>query len=212
MFRQPDKARVWSNSVQSSSVAVSATRILERSHVSLRPLPHRGWDGSALRPKCQACRADCGSSRSTDPFAIEHLGDAIARSNYWFQILAGKALLLHAEADRVDRIWRIHRIMLGLIHLNQRCQYIESVALWRAALGAPQALDFGERRFMIRFRADRLQVSCHASPSSRRLCHRPTPRENVLTFAMAPYLRFVAFTPIRAAQGGTFANGGFRAG
>jgi hypothetical protein len=73
--------------------------------------------------------------------AVQNLRNARSRSDERFQVLTREALLLHAGLDRVDRIGRLHRIMLGLIGIDQRCEHIETVALRRAALRTPKTLD-----------------------------------------------------------------------
>jgi hypothetical protein len=77
--------------------------------------------------------------------AVQNLRHARSRSDERFEVLAGEALLLHAELDRLDRIGRVHRIMLGLIGIDQRRQHIETVALRRAAGRTPKTLDLGQR-------------------------------------------------------------------
>src|SRR5450631_740552 len=76
--------------------------------------------------------------------AVQDLRNARSRSDERFQVLAREALLLHAELDRLDRIGRLHWVMLGLVGIDQRCQHFETVARWRAALRAPKSLDLVE--------------------------------------------------------------------
>ena len=70
-------------------------------------------------------------------FAIEHLGDAGARTDNRLEIASSQPLLLHAKLDRLDRIGRIHRFMFALIGVNQGRQHIEPVAVGRAGVAAP---------------------------------------------------------------------------
>jgi hypothetical protein len=60
---------------------------------------------------------------------------------------------------------QIGREMLFLVDLDQGCQDIQAITTRRAGLGAPQPLDLGKCRFVIRFGADRFDLSRHAVPS-----------------------------------------------
>ncbi len=71
-------------------------------------------------------------------FPIQHLCNARPRADERLQIPAREVLLLHPELDRLDRIGRIHRVVLGLIGIDQGCQYVEPVAIRRAAFRAAQ--------------------------------------------------------------------------
>jgi hypothetical protein len=70
-------------------------------------------------------------------FSVQNLGDARTRANDLLQVPSGEPLLLHAEFDRLDRIGRVHRIVLSFIGIDERCKHIQSVAITRSAF-APQ--------------------------------------------------------------------------
>src|SRR5439155_11653628 len=96
-----------------------------------------------------------------------------SRSDQRFQVLSRKTLLLHAELDRLDRIGRIHRVVLRLVGVNQRRQHVESVALGRSAFRAPQTLDIGKSPLVVRLGSNWLQLTRHIPPPSRRSGRRP---------------------------------------
>jgi hypothetical protein len=52
-----------------------------------------------------------------------------ARANDLFQVSSREALLLHTELDGLDRIGRIHRIMLNLVRIDEGREHIQPVAL-----------------------------------------------------------------------------------
>jgi hypothetical protein len=89
-------------------------------------------------------------------FAIENLGDTGARANDPFKIAPSESLLIHAEFDCLDRIWRVERIVLFLIGVYQCRERIEPVAFECSCLGTPQPFNFLEGRFVITLRSDGL--------------------------------------------------------
>jgi hypothetical protein len=96
--------------------------------------------------------------------AVQDLRNARSRSDERFQVLAREPLLFHGELDRLDRIRRLHRVMLGLVGIDKRCQHIETVALRRAAFRAPKTLNLVEGFLVVRLRANWLQLIRSASP------------------------------------------------
>src|SRR5262249_36155464 len=90
--------------------------------------------------------------------SVQDLGDPGARADDVFQVSSRKALLLHAELDGLDRVGRIHRIMLGLVRIDEGRKHIQPIALRSAGPLAPKALDFFERRLVVALRADRFYL------------------------------------------------------
>jgi hypothetical protein len=74
-------------------------------------------------------------------FSAENLRNPGARTDDFFQISARESLLLHAELDRLNGIGRVHWMVLRLIRINQRRQYIQAIAVWRSGLRTLKALD-----------------------------------------------------------------------
>jgi hypothetical protein len=104
--------------------------------------------------------------------AVQHLGDARAGADDWLESLPGESLLLHPKQDCFDGIGRVHRVMFGLVSVDERCQHVEAVALGRAGLRSPHPLDLGQRRFVVGLRPYRLQLTRgHAPPPARRCDH-----------------------------------------
>lgn len=92
---------------------------------------------------------------------------APARANDFFQVPPRETLLLHAKLDRVDRVRLIHRIVLGFMHVDQGREYVEPVSLPSAYPRAPSTLGLGQRRLVIRLRANGLDTISQTPPSSR---------------------------------------------
>ena len=59
--------------------------------------------------------------------AVQDLHNAGSRADERLETLSREALLLHADLDRLDRIRRVHGIVLGLIGVDQRRQDVEAV-------------------------------------------------------------------------------------
>src|SRR5262249_39332289 len=90
------------------------------------------------------------------------------------EVPARQSLLLHPEFDRFDRVGRIDGKARRLVGVDQGGQHVEPIARGRTQPGAPQALDLGQRGFMILLAANRLDVIFHGSPwSLPRPCCRP---------------------------------------
>src|SRR5438132_4634256 len=106
-------------------------------------------------------------------FTVEHLGDAGARADEFLQVPPGEALLLHTEFDRLDRIGWIQRVVFRLIGIDKGRKYIEPVAGAGSRLRPPQAVNLLQRSFIVPPGADRLHLSVHALPRSRRSCRNP---------------------------------------
>ena len=70
--------------------------------------------------------------------AIEHFRDASPGPKDLFQVLACQPLLFHPKFDRLDRVRRIHRIVLGLVGFDESRKDVES-ALTGPVLGAFRA-------------------------------------------------------------------------
>jgi hypothetical protein len=54
------------------------------------------------------------------------------RAEHFLQVFARQTLLLHPELDRLDRVGRVHGIVLGLVGIDQRRQHVDPVTLGRA--------------------------------------------------------------------------------
>src|SRR5258708_35381451 len=106
-------------------------------------------------------------------FSVQYLGDASARADDLFQIPPGEPLLLHAEFDRLDGIRWVHRIVLSFIGVDQCCEHVETVAVAGSRLRTPEAFNLLERGLIIPLRSDRLYLTRHVEPLSRRSCRSP---------------------------------------
>src|ERR1700730_14770816 len=106
-------------------------------------------------------------------FAVKNLGYAGPCSDEFLQVSAREPLLVHTEFDCLNRIGRVHRIVLRLIGVDEGRKHIEPVAIARSRLSAPQAVDLLERSFIVPLRSNRLHLSAHAPPRSRRSCRSP---------------------------------------
>jgi hypothetical protein len=96
--------------------------------------------------------------------AIEHFGDAGPGAENALQILSREPLLLDPELDRLDRIRWVDRVMLALIGVDQGSQHIEPVTFRRARAGAPQPIDLCQGYIVVRFTADRLDLTQDRPP------------------------------------------------
>ncbi len=73
---------------------------------------------------------------------------------------------IHPSLDRCDGIGRIDGPARILIGADQRPQNLQAVMIRRTGLGIPKPLDFVDRRFVIRIRANRLHL-VHSTPLVR---------------------------------------------
>ena len=80
------------------------------------------------------------------------------------QVLAGEALLLHPEFDRLDPIRRIHRVVLVLIGVDQDSEYLEPIPFRRARARTSQPFDLRKGHLVIRFVADWLDFIQDRAP------------------------------------------------
>src|ERR1700694_5829538 len=107
------------------------------------------------------------------PVSVQNLGDASARANDPLQVPSGEPLLLHAELDRLDGVSWVHRIVLSLIGIDERCEHIQTVAVTRSRPRAPEALNLVERSLIIPLCPDRPYLTRHAAPLSHQSCRSP---------------------------------------
>src|SRR6185312_3664350 len=87
--------------------------------------------------------------------AIEHLRDTGPSTQDLFQVFACQPLLFHPKLDRLDWVRRVHRIVLGLVGLDESRKDVEAVAFGRAGLCAPELFDLCERVLVVPFTPDR---------------------------------------------------------
>src|SRR6266481_2401960 len=67
--------------------------------------------------------------RDREPaLSVQDLGDPSARADDLFQILSREPLLLHTELDRLDRIGRVHRVVLRLVRIDEGREHIQPIA------------------------------------------------------------------------------------
>ena len=107
------------------SLAATTRRPVSRKRTRQSPLKPLTDSGRALPPD-QRVRGDphlvanprdhCDGQVAAP---IEHLGHPGAAPDDRHQIGAGQAHLLHTEENRVDRIGRVDRLMLGLVRIDQ---------------------------------------------------------------------------------------------
>jgi hypothetical protein len=129
--------------------AAGAGNLAHRStRIFTRPWP-AGRIGSAPQRKFQVPGAAVESSRSKVHACSSALQPRAFASQSKAPDLCASGLLLHAEFDRLDRIGRVHGIVLRLIGVDQGRQNIETIALKRLRFGSPQLLDLGERGFVV---------------------------------------------------------------
>ena len=64
------------------------------------------------------------SDRESAP-PVQDLGDTGARADDLFQVPPREALLLHAQLDRLDRVGRIHRIVLSRASIGEGREHIK---------------------------------------------------------------------------------------
>ena len=76
------------------------------------------------------------------PLPAQHLRHSAAASDRWLQIATREALLFHHEQDGRNGIGRIDREVLRFIHLDQRCQDIDDIALSVGAVAIPVLATF----------------------------------------------------------------------
>src|ERR1700736_1791892 len=81
-----------------------------------------------------------------------------------------RTLSLDRLVGAADGVRWVHRIVLGLIGIDECCEHIETVAVARSRLRAPEALDLFECGLIIPLRPDRLYLPRHAAPPSHRSC------------------------------------------
>src|SRR5512132_3219408 len=105
-------------------------RLRCRSRSSGLDLAH--WPDEHIRRDAEPLvkTADHADRKAT--LSVQHLGDPGSRADDALEILATEALLLHPKLNRVDGIRRVHRMMFGLIGVDQRCEHIQAIALRRA--------------------------------------------------------------------------------
>jgi len=72
------------------------------------------------------------------------LGYPRSRPDEWLEILSVEVELIHAEKDRVNRIWRRNRLVLVLVGFNQGHEHIEPIVLRSTGLRVPKPLHLGE--------------------------------------------------------------------
>ena len=74
--------------------------------------------------------------RDREPaLSVQDLGDPSARADDLFQILSREPLLLHTELDRLDRIGRVHRVVLRLVRIDEGREHIQPIAFRSICLG-----------------------------------------------------------------------------
>lgn len=81
-------------------------------------------------------------------------------------------MLLHPKLDRLDRVGRIHRIVLRLVGLDESRKDVEAVAFGRPGLCAPELFHLCKRMVVVPLTSNRLQV-LHKLRSSRQCGHFP---------------------------------------
>lgn len=69
--------------------------------------------------------------------AVQDLGNARARASDSFQVPPRETLLLHTKLDRVNRARRIDRVVLSLMRVDRRGEYVEPISLPSAYACAP---------------------------------------------------------------------------
>src|SRR5216684_5229920 len=135
--------------------------------------------GFSARPDQHFCRDAEAFMQTPDhpdrqsSLSVQNLGDASTRTNDLLQVPPGEPLLLHTEFDRLDGVRWVHRIVFSLIGIDERCEHIETVAVARSRLRAPEALNLLERGFIIPLCPDRLYLTRHAAHLSHRSCRSP---------------------------------------
>ena len=110
---QPKKLR--------SSVNFSSIRWRAKGRVksSLRSLLYQ-----ALRWNTKAAVEFTDHSYGQRALTVKHLINAVTFADHWLQVFGLKALLLHAEIDRLDGVRQRHWKVLGLKGLNQGHEHI----------------------------------------------------------------------------------------
>jgi hypothetical protein len=68
--------------------------------------------------------------------SVQNLSDARACANDLLEVPTREPLLLHTKFDRLDGVRWVHRIVLSLIGIDERCEHIQSVAVTRSRLCA----------------------------------------------------------------------------
>src|SRR5271154_2890234 len=109
-------------------------------------------------------------SHRKPPLSVQNFSNACACANDLLQVPSGESLLLHAKFDRLDRVGWVHRIVLSLICVGERCEHIQSVAIASSCLCAPKAPHLLERGLIVPLSPDRLYLTRHAAPPSHRSC------------------------------------------
>src|ERR1700722_927351 len=76
--------------------------------------------------------------------STQYLVHAVAIADEGNEVARLQPILIHMVLDRLDRVWKIHWIMLPLPRLHQGDERVEAITLRRVAFRDHQALDLFE--------------------------------------------------------------------
>ena len=112
---------------------------------------HVGRDSEVLVERTRHRHRDC-------TLAGEDLGDLCAAADERDQVAWAQAGLLHAKLNGGHRIRVFHRLVPALVQIDEVDQHVELAAFRTAGLGVHELVYPRQRRFVIRFRPNRLDV------------------------------------------------------
>ena len=96
-----------------------------------------GWDSQAVVKRSDHAEAEWA-------FVIEDFGDAVFPGEVFCEVFLSQSLLLHAEADGFDGVWKIDGMMLLLVALDQQRPEFEFLFLFGTGIGIHKRLHLGQ--------------------------------------------------------------------